>query len=37
VRHRAGREIVDDKRTISLGGTDLELTYLGRNHTEGAL
>jgi hypothetical protein len=23
-------EIVDDKRTISLGGTDLELTYLGR-------
>ena len=30
-------EIVDDKRTISLGGTDLELTYLGRNHTEGAL
>jgi glyoxylase-like metal-dependent hydrolase (beta-lactamase superfamily II) len=30
-------EIVDDKRTISLGGVDLELTYLGRNHTEGAL
>ena len=30
-------EIVDDKRTISLGGVDLELTYLGRNHTEGML
>jgi hypothetical protein len=28
---------VDDKRTLSLGGTDLELTYLGRNHTEGML
>src|SRR5206468_4153263 len=30
-------EIVEDKRTLSLGGTDLELTYLGRNHTEDML
>jgi glyoxylase-like metal-dependent hydrolase (beta-lactamase superfamily II) len=30
-------EIVEDQRTLSVGGTDLELTYLGRNHTEGML
>ena len=30
-------EIVDDKRTLSLGGTDLELIYLGKNHTEDML
>src|SRR5207245_9530986 len=30
-------EIVEDHRTLSLGGTDLELTYLGRNHTEDML
>jgi len=25
-------EIVEDQRTLSVGGTDLELTYLGRSH-----
>jgi len=30
-------EIVEDQRTLSVGGTDLELTYLGRNHTEDML
>src|SRR5207244_11436938 len=30
-------EIVDEERTLSLGGTDLELTYIGRNHTEDML
>lgn len=30
-------EVVDDKRTISLGGTVLELTYVGRNHSDSTL
>lgn len=30
-------EIVDDKRTISLGGTELELLYVGRNHSDNSL
>src|SRR5215467_13169990 len=30
-------EIVEDQRTLSVGGIDLELTYLGRNHTEDML
>ena len=30
-------EIVEDQRTLSVGGTDLELTYLGKNHTEDML
>lgn len=30
-------EVVGDKRSISLGGTTLELIYLGPNHSEGAL
>ena len=27
-------EVVDDKRTIKLGGTTLELHYTGRNHSD---
>ena len=30
-------ETVDDKRTITLGGTTLELTYLGLNHSDSTL
>jgi glyoxylase-like metal-dependent hydrolase (beta-lactamase superfamily II) len=30
-------ETVDDKRTIELGGTALELSYVGRNHSDGML
>jgi glyoxylase-like metal-dependent hydrolase (beta-lactamase superfamily II) len=30
-------ETVDDKRTITLGGTILELTYLGLNHSDSTL
>ncbi len=30
-------EIVDDKRTIQLGGTTLELVYVGRNHSDSSL
>jgi glyoxylase-like metal-dependent hydrolase (beta-lactamase superfamily II) len=30
-------EVFDEKRTISLGGTDLELNYIGKNHTEDML
>jgi len=30
-------ETFDDKRTISLGGVDLELNYIGKNHTEDML
>ncbi len=30
-------EIVEDKRTISLGGTELELIYVGRNHSDNSL
>ena len=30
-------EIVDDKRTIKLGGTTLELVYTGRNHSDSSL
>jgi glyoxylase-like metal-dependent hydrolase (beta-lactamase superfamily II) len=30
-------ETVDDKRTISLGGTSLELIYLGLNHSDSTL
>jgi len=30
-------EIVENQRTLSVGGIDLELTYLGRNHTEDML
>ena len=30
-------EIVDEKRTIELGGTRLELVYTGRNHSDSSL
>jgi len=30
-------ETVDDKRVIELGGTTLELTYVGRNHSDNTL
>jgi glyoxylase-like metal-dependent hydrolase (beta-lactamase superfamily II) len=30
-------EVVDDKRTIELGGTKLELHYVGRNHSDNSL
>ena len=30
-------EVVDNKRTISLGGTTLELLYVGRNHSDNSL
>lgn len=30
-------EVVSDKRTLTLGGTSLELQYIGRNHSDGAL
>ena len=30
-------EVVDDKRTITLGGTTLELIYVGRNHSDNTL
>ncbi len=30
-------EVVDDKRTITLGGTTLELNYVGRNHSDNML
>ena len=30
-------EIVDEKRTIKLGGTTLELVYTGRNHSNSSL
>jgi glyoxylase-like metal-dependent hydrolase (beta-lactamase superfamily II) len=30
-------EAVDDKRTIELGGTTLELIYVGRNHSDNTL
>jgi glyoxylase-like metal-dependent hydrolase (beta-lactamase superfamily II) len=30
-------EVVDDKRTIKLGGTTLELIYTGRNHSDSSL
>jgi glyoxylase-like metal-dependent hydrolase (beta-lactamase superfamily II) len=30
-------ETVDDKKTITLGGTTLELTYLGLNHSDSTL
>jgi glyoxylase-like metal-dependent hydrolase (beta-lactamase superfamily II) len=30
-------ETVDDKRTIKLGGTSLELVYTGRNHSDSSL
>jgi glyoxylase-like metal-dependent hydrolase (beta-lactamase superfamily II) len=30
-------ETVDDKRTISLGGTELDLIYVGRNHSDSSL
>jgi len=30
-------EVVDDKRTIELGGTTLELIYVGRNHSDNTL
>lgn len=30
-------ETVDDKRTISLGGTQLDLAYVGRNHSDSSL
>ena len=30
-------ETVDDRRTLSLGGTELELIYLGRNHSDNSL
>jgi flavorubredoxin len=29
--------VVDDKRTITLGGTTLELLYLGKNHSDSTL
>ena len=30
-------EVVDNKRTIKLGGTSLELLYVGRNHSDNSL
>ena len=30
-------ETVDDKRTLTLGGTELELSYVGRNHSDNSL
>jgi glyoxylase-like metal-dependent hydrolase (beta-lactamase superfamily II) len=30
-------EVVDAKRTLSLGGTSLELIYVGRNHSDNSL
>jgi glyoxylase-like metal-dependent hydrolase (beta-lactamase superfamily II) len=30
-------EVVDDSKTITLGGTALELIYLGRNHSDNSL
>ena len=30
-------EVVDDQRTITLGGTTLELHYVGRNHSDNSL
>ena len=30
-------EWVDDKKTITLGGTSLELTYVGKNHSDSTL
>jgi glyoxylase-like metal-dependent hydrolase (beta-lactamase superfamily II) len=30
-------EVVDDKRVLSLGGTELELLYVGRNHSDNSL
>jgi glyoxylase-like metal-dependent hydrolase (beta-lactamase superfamily II) len=30
-------QVVDDKRTITLGGTTLELIYLGKNHSDSTL
>lgn len=30
-------EVVDDKRTITLGGTTIELLYVGRNHSDNSL
>jgi glyoxylase-like metal-dependent hydrolase (beta-lactamase superfamily II) len=30
-------ETVDDKRTLSLGGTELELLFLGKNHSDNML
>jgi glyoxylase-like metal-dependent hydrolase (beta-lactamase superfamily II) len=30
-------ETVDDKRTLTLGGTELELHYVGRNHSDNSL
>ena len=30
-------EVVDNKKTIKLGGTTLELIYLGKNHSDGNL
>ena len=30
-------EVVDDKRTLVLGGTELELIFVGRNHSDNSL
>jgi glyoxylase-like metal-dependent hydrolase (beta-lactamase superfamily II) len=30
-------EAVDDKKTVTLGGTTLELTYVGKNHSDSTL
>jgi glyoxylase-like metal-dependent hydrolase (beta-lactamase superfamily II) len=30
-------QVVDDKKTIKLGGTELELIYVGRNHSDNSL
>jgi len=30
-------EAVDDKRTLTLGGTELELSHVGRNHSDNSL
>jgi glyoxylase-like metal-dependent hydrolase (beta-lactamase superfamily II) len=30
-------EVVDDRRTLTLGGTELELSYVGRNHSDNSL
>ena len=30
-------EVVDSERTLTLGGTTLELLYVGRNHSDNSL
>ena len=37
LRYRDADEVVDDKRTPTLGGTTLELIYVGPNHSDNSL